>query len=331
MSDEQFDAKRNLIIVDGLNVFIQSYVGSPALVRDGQHGGGIVGFLNLMSQVCRTVSPSEFIVVWEGGGSIRKRGIFSDYKQQRRPEKLNRYYPTDEIPNTVDNRNWQLTSLIKLLDQLPIFQVYVENCEADDVVSYLVRQRVREGNVNCTIVSSDKDLYQMIGNNVSVYNPVKRRIVDHTAVLERFDISPTNFALAKAICGDDSDNVPGIKGAGFKTVAKIFPELKSDVEVPLEEIMRNAELQLKSSKKKLKVLQNIVEGRDIIQRNLKLMTLDNSVLSHNQIRVINGTFDVNVPKLNKIAFYTELHKIGVQTFNFDQLMISMQQITLKER
>lgn len=322
--------KKNIVVVDGLNLFIQNFVGSPAIVRDGQPGGGIVGFLNLLGSICRSITPSEIIIVWEGGGSIRKRGIFSEYKQKRRPEKLNRYYPQDEVPNTVDNRNWQLSSLIKVLEQLPIYQVYVENCEADDVVSYIAKKKVREDSeVNCTIVSSDKDFYQLINEKINVFNPVKKRSISYNDVIDRYSITPSNFALAKAMCGDDSDNVPGVKSLGFKTVAKLFPALNSNTVLTLDEILKSAEAQLNNDKKKLKALQNITESKALIKRNLKLMTLDDSILSHNQIRVINGTFDVNSPKLNKMGFYSELHKIGAQTFNFDQLLIGMQNIQTK--
>ena len=101
------ESKRTHLLVDGLNLFMRHYVAHPAIGSNGDQIGGIVGFLNALSRFVSQYKPDEIIVVWESGGSQRKRQIFKEYKKKRKPQKLNRYY--DEIPDSVENRNYQLS------------------------------------------------------------------------------------------------------------------------------------------------------------------------------------------------------------------------------
>ena len=145
-------SERPVLLVDAYNVFIRHFVANPTMNKNGQHVGGAVGFLKGISKVIDIVYPSRVVVVWEGGGSIRRRGILPNYKNNRRPQKLNRFY--EDIPNTVENRNYQISLLVDMMKNLPICQMYVSDCEADDVIGYLAKHYYK--NENCAIYSSDK-------------------------------------------------------------------------------------------------------------------------------------------------------------------------------
>ena len=103
-----------ILLIAGLNLFTRHFIANPAVSETGEHAGGVVGFLNGIASLCEKFRPTKVVVVWEGGGSTRKRLIHSDYKKKRRPEKLNRYYEND-IPNTVENRNRQIKILIEMI------------------------------------------------------------------------------------------------------------------------------------------------------------------------------------------------------------------------
>ena len=109
------------LLVDGLNVFMRHFAANPTTSGNGESVGGVVGFLRGLKNLIDMFGPRNVIVVWEGGGSPRRRAIDPNYKQSRRPVKLNRWY--DEIPSTVGNRNDQINLLIQFLRFGPIKQV----------------------------------------------------------------------------------------------------------------------------------------------------------------------------------------------------------------
>ena len=100
------------LLVDGLNLFTRHYVAHPAMSGNGEQVGGVVGFINNLTRLVDRCNPSNVIVFWEGGGSKRKRDLYSDYKASRRPQKLNRYYDPDLIPDSVKNRSYQFLEII---------------------------------------------------------------------------------------------------------------------------------------------------------------------------------------------------------------------------
>ena len=215
-----------ILIIDALNLFTRHFVAHPATGVNGEHVGGIVGFLYAIADHVERFKPSQVAIIWEGGGSIKKRSIFSEYKQKRRPEKLNRFYDEGELPDSIENRNHQISTLVEIIKNLPIIQVYVPDCEADDIIGYLCKYKFR--NNKKLVVSSDKDFYQLLDSSTIIYSPTWKKLITKNEVIEKFKISPENFCLAKSICGDPSDNINGVKRVGFKTLAKRFPEF-SDI------------------------------------------------------------------------------------------------------
>jgi 5'-3' exonuclease len=319
---KEHDIISPILIVDASSLFIQQFVANPSLAdsghRKGESTGGIVGFLNGLRHVIDMVMPSRVFVIWESGGSSKRRRLYPEYKQKSRPQKLNRYYE-DDLPDSTENRNWQIATLIALLPLVGIGQIYVPDCEADDVIGYLAQYKFTEQYK--VILSADKDFYQLLRPDVRIYNPMGRRFVEEANVLERFGVTATNFCVAKAICGDPSDNVPGIAGAGFKTVAKRFPRMGTQEEVTINEIVKEATTR-SAEKRSPVVYGRISEGSDIIRRNWKLMNLDLDNLSGKQIKKINHAIDTFAPKRDKMALMRRLMQEGMMSFNVDRFFMT---------
>jgi len=316
------DNKKDVVlIIDALNLFTRHYVAHPALGANGQHVGGIVGFLYAITKFAEDFKPTKIIVVWEGGGSKRKRDLYKDYKKKRRPAKLNRNY--DDLPDTVQNRNHQITTLVKILSFTPIIQMYVPDCEADDVIGYISKYKFR--NDRKLIVSSDKDFYQLLDNKTIIYSPTWKKLVTHKEVVEKFNISPENFCLAKSVCGDPADNIPGVKGVGFKTLAKRFPGFRDTESMNVGDLVGTCEAMV-SEGSKIKSINSIIESRDMILRNWKLIYLDTGNLAPVQIKSIHEIIDTFSPKSNKIMTMKSLISEGIQTFNVDRLFLSLIQL-----
>ena len=141
-----------VLLIDALNMFMRHFTVNPSVSSNGDHIGGVVGFLKGVQLLIDNISPKQVVVVWEGGGSIRRRAIYPEYKNGKRPMRLNRFYE-DDIPDTVENRNYQVSLIVNLLRKAGINQLYISDCEADDVIAYMALYALKEEKV--VIVSSD--------------------------------------------------------------------------------------------------------------------------------------------------------------------------------
>lgn len=284
---------------------------------NGEHIGAIIGFLTTLRQVSDRMKPGEIVIAWEGGGSTRRRHLYPDYKANRRPIRLNRFYD-DEIPDTPENQEWQLRTLIGLLRHVHVYQVYAEGCEGDDVIAYLCGGRYRDRRK--VIISSDRDLYQLLDSKTIVYAPTRKIYVTCNDIPEIFGVTVQNFALAKAIVGDAGDNIPGVPRVGFKTLAKRVPILSETKPHTIDEVMEHC----RSTTSKAKVYNSILESRDLVERNLKLVDLvDNPMLSGHQATVIDGVVDTSTPTFNKIEFMRALQNAGIPDFDTERLWLAI--------
>jgi len=202
-------------------------------------------------------------------------------------------------------------------------QVYVPDCEADDVIGYMSKYAFKDKRK--VIVSSDRDFYQLLDNKTIIYSPTWKKLVTFKEVKEKFGISPENFCLAKAICGDPSDNISGVKGVGFKTLSKRFPELRESTSVEISDIIDVCNMNI-SEGTKIKAYQEIVSSEDLIRRNWKLIYLDTVNLSASQIQKINYLIDTFAVSRNKIHMMRALIKEGIQSFNIDRAFLSFNHI-----
>jgi DNA polymerase-1 len=295
-----------ILIVDALNLFIRHYVRNPAMTTNGQHAGGIVGFLNALKSMVNDIKPTRIFVVWEGGGSSRKRSIYKDYKSQRKPPKMNRFY--EDIPDSAENKTYQISVLTNVLMNVPVCQIYVPDCEADDVIGYICNNMFHKEQK--IIASSDKDFYQLLSSNIIQYSLSKHEFVTCDDVLKQFNITSQNFLLAKAICGDASDNVPGVKNVGFKTLAKRFTCLAEHRDVTLDDILNEC-----SKLQGIKAAENILNSVDDIKRNMRLMRLDIANMAATQVHKVESICKSFEPFKNKIRMMKLLSDEGLTSFN----------------
>ena len=247
----------NVLIIDGLNNFIRAWAASPATNADGQHIGGIVGFLQTIALAIRTVQPTRGIITFDGkGGSVKRRKIFPDYKGQRKPIKRPNRIEGLSDENESENMRHQLERLVTYLKYLPVTVLSIENIEADDTIAYITNQVLNKSKV--TIMSTDKDFYQMASDRVQVWSPTKKVMLTKERLEEDFEILTENFVYYRIIDGDKSDNINGIKGMGLKTIRKKFPFLSNNPVSDFDEFMNVTQL---------------TEHKELLERNYKLMQL----------------------------------------------------------
>ena len=254
------------LLIDAMNIFIRSYVVNPTMSEHGHQFGGALGFLKSIGSYSRRFSPDQIIVIWEGGGSPRRKALLPEYKAGRKPIRLNRSEIYEDIPDSRENFNYQVAATTRLLGYTSVEQMYVSDCEADDVIGYLSKNLLDE---EIIIASSDKDFYQLLSPKVRMYSPTKKKFITHEDVREEHGISSVNFATARSFVGDNSDNICGIRGVGLKTLAKRFPMLRNDDFVSCDDIIKLCREVPEA--KRIKLHKNVLASESIVKRNWKLM------------------------------------------------------------
>ena len=313
---------KRLLVIDALNMYFRAYIVNPSLSTNGQPIGGVKGFLGIIQKLIRETKPDEIVVCWDGeGGSQRRKAQDKNYKQGRKPIRLNRDIRNLSESEEVANKIWQQTRLVEYLNQLPIMQMMLPAVEADDIISYAC-QHSKYKDWQKVIVSSDKDFFQLCGDSTVLYRPIQKQVLNSKRIVEEFSIHPTNFALARAIVGDRSDNLPGIKGVGLPTIAKRFPFLIEEKTYTIDDIIAHCD----SSEEKLKVFKTISENRQVIEHNYKMMQLyapSISIQGKSKLKYVIENFDT---ELNQTTFKTMMIEDGFGVVDFTDLFASMKRI-----
>ena len=272
-----------VLIIDGMNTFIRSFAAIPTMDDNGNHIGGVTGFLRSIAYAIRQINPTRVYVIFDGkGGSKRRRDLYPEYKSGRKPvTRLNRAYDMTTEQDEKDLMKYELVIVAKALMNLPITTITLDHVEADDIISYIATYTEEKGGESI-IYSTDKDFLQLVNENIKVWNPVKKKTYTVDAILDEYKIHPNNFLLYRSLTGDNSDNIPGIKGLGTKTLLKFVPELSEQTKVGLNDLVNI------SKAHKSKVMQKIADSGDILERNLYLMSLASANMSDmNKMKVLN--------------------------------------------
>jgi DNA polymerase-1 len=301
--------EKPILVIDGLNYFLRHFMVNETVSSNGELVGGVVGFIKGLGSMISTLHPDQVIVVWEQGGpSPRRKHIYSEYKANRATSKaLQTVYRSDgKLTPNADGKNkiYQLQLLAKALGNMPVCQVYVQDTECDDIVAYIVKRKLQTSSQTKIVVSSDKDFYQLLEDpTVRIYDPARKILIDEKYILEKFNISPRNITLARAVAGDPSDNLDGVSGIGLKTIAKRFPDIaRQDIDLDLSWIKEASVKAINESKKAPKCFSDIVGQMDIVDRNWKLMYLDTSCLAANQISKVDYKLENFKPICNRLDF-----------------------------
>lgn len=306
---------KNVIIIDALNMFLRSYVISPHLDKKGWPVGGTIGFLKSLQKVARDFDADEIIIAWDGHeGSARRRSMNKDYKGGRKPVRFNRRMVDLPPEKEEANKGYQQIRLMEYLNEMPVIQLVADFTEADDIIALVINHPRYDG-WKKTIISSDKDFFQLCRDDVQIYRPIQKKIVTKNSIIEDFKIHPNNFAIARAIEGDKSDNLPGIKGAGLKTIAKRFPYLIREDEYAVADIIKDCAMQ----SKKLKIHENIQNNEKLIKDNYAIMQLQHPNIRPMNRELIKKSIVDFEPFFNKIKFSQMLLEDDALSLNFNDL------------
>lgn len=290
--------KINTLVVDGNALFKRGFLGAKDEYNsNGQHIGGLYQFITILRNVLNDDLYHRVFVFWDGkfSGKLRYE-IYKDYKSARGKDYEHGTMPIDT------NELTQKIRIKKYLEELFIRQLEDEIVEADDFIAYICNNKME--NETITIVSSDRDLCQLINDDIKMYLCDKKVYVTKENFNKYFNYKLENAALMKILCGDNSDSIKGVKRLGEDTLLTHFPEVKTEV-LTVEQIIDKAKLlqtdRINNKKKPLQILTNISEGitdgpqgNDLYSINKMLVNLKTPLLTEDAISKINDLIDLPI-------------------------------------
>jgi len=297
-SELNMNKNSDVLIVDAMNIFIRSFMANPTMNDDGVHVGGIAGFLKSIGHAIKLLKSSRCVIIFDGpGGSARRRALYKEYKQNRKTSvRVNRIYEDiADLSDEEENMKRQIMRSVQYLEYLPVNMLSIDNVEADDTIAYCALQYFKE---RVTIMSSDKDFLQLVNDRINIWSPTKKKIYGTSEVYSEYEIHPNNFVFFRALVGDPSDNISGIRGFGLKTILKAFPMMGQDRKLDKEDLYSHA----LENKKKMKVYDNFLESKSDFERNIELMQLSDTYLPTYAQLHINECLDKKPNKLNRYGF-----------------------------
>ena len=292
----------HILIVDAMNMLIRSFSLLKAMNPTGHHIGGLVGFLRSLGYVTRIFDPTRVLIVWDGkGGSANRKNIDPNYKAQRATSRITHWGLYDSKKEEMEALIGQLFRTQDYLECLPVQQIMMEKLEADDIIAYIAKRASVSNVGKCTIISSDKDFLQLVDDTVQVYAPVKKKTFTTENIYDELKVLPENYNIVKALLGDNSDNLPGVKGLGIKTILSEFPNLTSDPKLTLDYVYDICESKLDEKKCK-KIFPKIITEWDRVETNFKLMDLNITDLDEKEKEYVVDIIRSEVPSLQTGAF-----------------------------
>jgi 5'-3' exonuclease len=321
---------KRLMIVDSLNLFIRNYVVDPSMSTHGQPLGGLKGYFKSLQKLIRDVKPDGIVVVWDGpGGSRKKKTIIKDYKDGRKPIRLNRDVKNLTEDQEIQNKVWQQLRVIEYLNCMPIVQFLEREVEADDLISVVARHE-KFKDWDKVIVSSDKDFIQLCNKNTVLYRPIQNEVLTTKKVLEEFKIHPNNFAVARAMAGDASDNIDGVKGLGLTTIANRMPFLAEEKEYLTGDVFEFCKKQIEEGSK-LKLFQNILDASEDVHTNYTVMQLSAPNLSFQVLQKVDYALDNYNPEFNLTEVRKMMIEDGFGEVKFDELYAALKKIIAEHK
>ena len=309
-----------VLFIDLLNLYCRSFASAPLTNDNGEHVGGVYGSLNALQSYVKRFEPSECIIAWEGSQSgERRRKKLKEYKEGRKMVGMRRGFTTSDVDEKEAFAR-QLELLKNSLDHLPMKQVAVKYLEADDAIAYMAKKVIDKKSI---IITTDRDYLQLVDENISVFRPVKTKenptgeMINLEWMHKKENIHPYNYALLKAIVGDKSDNITGVKGIGEKTARKDIHLLWSaHEEFDIDDLFKW--LLTRKEKKYQKYLDN----EDLIRLNYKIVQLLELEISLASIDSLRNSYISETPKFNSYQFRINLLSEDISPTNLDNWMAS---------
>lgn len=267
----------NTLLVDGDNLLTIGFYGLKNHFYKGQHIGGIFHFIDTLRRSFENYQLDKIVVFWDGkDGSLSRKKIYSLYKENRKTR-----IKTDE---EIHSYQRQRSRIKQYLEEIYVRQGEFEYCESDDCIAYYTQNSPKENKI---IYSSDRDLAQLVNENVTLYNPSHRKVYKKNDLIEydHENILIENVKLVKILCGDPSDNIYGIRNMGIKRLISLFPDIDQK-EITLNEARERGNLLFESDKEN-KLIQNFltgvtklgVFGDEFFDINNKMVCLNDPILT----------------------------------------------------
>jgi len=225
-----------------------------------------------------------------------------------------------------ENKYWQQEILMEMLNEMPMIQLMLERTEADDIIAFITKSPKYFG-WQKVIISSDKDFIQLLDEETVLYRPIAKKAMNKKSVIEEFGISPQNFAIARAMAGDKSDNLEGIRGAGLKTISKRLPTLREEKEHYLNDIYEMCD----NAESKVKFYSNVVENWNTVELNYKVMNLVPPSISVQGTQKINYALDNFEPELNATELRRTSISNGFGSYNWESYFAALRGVIMKRK
>lgn len=255
---------------------------------EGTPVGAVLGFTNMMVKLLQTKNPEYIGMVFDMAGDTFRNDLYSEYKANRNAP------PEDLVP--------QFPIIREAVEAFGFDPIEMKNFEADDLIASYTR-RAREKGQEVIIVSSDKDLMQLVEDGVFMYDPMKDKMNGAAEVLEKFGVAPNRVIDVQSLAGDAADNVPGVPGIGVKTAALLINEYGD-----LDSLLERAS-EIKQPKRR----EALIEHAEMARISRKLVTLDQNIelpVSVDDLHVGDPLSDRLTAFLEKQGFRSVAKRLG---------------------
>jgi len=286
-------------LIDGSGYIFRAYYALPPLSRksDGLPTGAVSGFCSMLFKLLEDVrsddskhKPTHFAVIFDSARKNFRNEIYSEYKANR-----------SEAPDDLAPQFEYIRKSVKAFN-LPSIELL--NYEADDLIATYAKQ-ITEAGAKVTVISSDKDLMQLVSNKIRLFDPMKSRVIGEKEVIEKFGVRPDQVIDVQSLAGDSSDNVPGVPGIGIKTAAELINKYKN-----LDKLLSKAS-EIPQNKRRETLLAN----KDKALLSKKLVTLKDDV----PVKDDPSEFlikDINKDKLYEFLREMEFSRLLSQAISF---------------
>ena len=281
--------KKHLFLIDGSGYIFRAYYALPPLYRksDGLPTGAVNGFCNMLFKLIEDTKsnskPTHLAVIFDSARKTFRNDIYSDYKANRGEP------PEDLIP--------QFQIIKDSVTAFGIPSIELAGFEADDIIATYAKQAA-DKNWKVSIVSSDKDLMQVVTKDINLIDTMKNKSIGIEDVKEKFGVAPDRVIDVQALAGDSSDNVPGAPGIGIKTAALLINEYDN-----LENLLESAD-QIKQNKRR----ESLINNKELIKISKQLVTLKDDVTNIQSLDTLNIT-NINYETLLPFLHELELFKL----------------------
>jgi len=286
-------------LVDGSGYIFRAYYALPPLSRksDGLPTGAVIGFSNMLFKLLEDSrsddsknKPTHFAVIFDSARKNFRNDIYKDYKANRSEA------PDDLAP--------QFEYIRKAVEAFNVPSIELLNYEADDLLATYAKQIIKAG-AKVTIISSDKDLMQLVSKEIRLFDPMKSKVIGEKEVYEKFGVTPQQVIDVQSLAGDSSDNIPGVPGIGIKTAAELISKYKN-LEILLKKVN-----EIPQKKRK----ETLTQNKKLALISKKLVTLKDDVPVKEQINEFSIK-EVKKDKLYKFLREMEFNRLLSQAISF---------------